>query len=202
MDHRSTVFDTISLDVLTFDARYKLFAGAVIPRPIALVTTLNPTGSVNIAPFSSFMIASVEAGYLAFSIGPSQGPPKTTLRNVRRNKEFVINCVTESLARQVQLCGEFEPTGQGQSKLDRAGFTTLGSKSIQTPRIAQCKIHFECILHRLVRFGQSHLVVGEVRALHATRGLIENGKIDPLALAPLGRIAGRHYCAIKDIISV
>ena len=34
--------------------RYKLLISLVIPRPIALVTTLGPTGVVNAAPFSFF----------------------------------------------------------------------------------------------------------------------------------------------------
>ena len=34
--------------------RYKLIAGAIVPRPIALVTTLNEDGSCNAAPFSAF----------------------------------------------------------------------------------------------------------------------------------------------------
>lgn len=34
--------------------RYKLIAGAIIPRPIALTTTWNSDGTVNAAPFSAF----------------------------------------------------------------------------------------------------------------------------------------------------
>src|ERR1700704_5133723 len=85
-------FERVELDRMDFDARYSIFSGSVIPRPIAFVATLNEGGSVNVAPFSSFMIASVEAGYLAFSVGPAS-KPKETLVNIRRNREFVINTV-------------------------------------------------------------------------------------------------------------
>lgn len=34
--------------------RYKLLISVVVPRPIAWVTSLNPDGSVNAAPFSFF----------------------------------------------------------------------------------------------------------------------------------------------------
>ena len=34
--------------------RYKLLCGLVVPRPIALVSTLSPTGVVNAAPYSFF----------------------------------------------------------------------------------------------------------------------------------------------------
>jgi len=35
---------------------YKLLTGLIIPRPIAWVTTLNESGSVNAAPFSFFNV--------------------------------------------------------------------------------------------------------------------------------------------------
>ena len=38
--------------------RYKLLCGLVVPRPIALVSTLSPTGVVNAAPFSFFNVFS------------------------------------------------------------------------------------------------------------------------------------------------
>ena len=106
----ATPYERIYLEGKTFDARYKLLNGAVIPRPIAFVTTLNEDGSVNAAPFSSFMIASVEEGLLAFSVGPSDRP-KATLLNIQRSRNYVINTVPEELARQVQLCGEAQPSG-------------------------------------------------------------------------------------------
>ena len=48
------------LDTLPQHDRYKLLISLVIPRPIALVTTLGPTGIVNAAPFSFFNIFSEE----------------------------------------------------------------------------------------------------------------------------------------------
>ena len=196
----TTWFDRIELDGVGFADRYKLFSGAVIPRPIAFVSTLAADGSTNVAPFSSFMIASVEAGCLAFSVGPSP-QPKQTLRNVRRTREFVINMVHEDLARQVQSCGDEQPSSRGH-KLTSAGLSVVDSERIGTPRIAETKIQFECRLRRIMRFGQSHMVVGEVVLVHVQRGLMKSGRLDPLEYAPHGRIAGRNYCAVREIISV
>jgi flavin reductase (DIM6/NTAB) family NADH-FMN oxidoreductase RutF len=193
-------FEAIQLDGMRFEDRYRIFTGAVVPRPIAFVSSLNEDGTVNAAPFSSFMIASVEAGYLAFSVGPSDLEEKETLRNVRRLEEFVINTVSENLAQQVQFCGEHHP-GVAR-KIDLAGLRLIPSECIKTPRIADTSIQFECRLHTILRFGDSHMVVGGVLLMHARSGLVRNGKIDPLEYAPLGRIAGRNYCAVRDIISV
>ena len=38
--------------------RYKLLCGLVVPRPIALVTSVSPEGVVNAAPFSFFNVFS------------------------------------------------------------------------------------------------------------------------------------------------
>ena len=195
-----TRFERVPLSEMKFDDRYKILAGTVIPRPIAFVSSLNEDGTINAAPFSSFMIASVEAGCLAFSIGPSAAEEKETLRNVRRMDEFVINMVSEELAEQVQLCGEQHPPNT--RKIELAGLHLVPSECIKTPRIANTKIQFECRLHTILRFGESHMVVGEIILMHAMEGLVRNGKIDPLEYAPLGRIAGRNYCSVRDIRSV
>ena len=52
----------IPLQDLSPHERYKLLCGVVVPRPIALVTTLGPTGVVNAAPFSFFNIFSELTG--------------------------------------------------------------------------------------------------------------------------------------------
>jgi flavin reductase (DIM6/NTAB) family NADH-FMN oxidoreductase RutF len=192
-------FDRLDLSGLSFDERYRLLNGSVIPRPIAFVSTLNEDGTLNAAPFSSFMIASVEAGYLAFSVGPSDRP-KGTLENIERNKEFVINTVPEELAHQVQICGEVQESGI--SKMERAGLHVTPSEKVATPRIAESKVHFECRLHTILSFSKSRMVVGEILLMHALEGVVRNGKIDPLHYGPLGRIAGRNYCSIRNIISV
>ena len=118
MDRLRGEFDRIELADMSFAEQYQLLNGSVIPRPIAFVSTLNEDGTVNAAPFSSFMIASVEAGYLAFSVGPSD-KPKHTLQNIERNREFVINTVPEALAQQVQFCGEAQ-AGRAKNRDGRA----------------------------------------------------------------------------------
>src|SRR5260370_28404401 len=45
-------------DDLTPRERYKVLTGFVLPRPIAWVTTVGPTGVVNAAPFSFFNVFS------------------------------------------------------------------------------------------------------------------------------------------------
>jgi flavin reductase (DIM6/NTAB) family NADH-FMN oxidoreductase RutF len=199
VDYSQGEFDRLDLAGLSFADRYRLLSGSVIPRPIALVSTLNSDGTVNAAPFSSFMIVSVEAGYLAFSVGPSE-KPKRTLDNIERTQEFVINTVSQDLAHKVQLCGEEQEAGV--VKIELAGLTAIPSEKIKPARIAESKIQFECRLHAILAFAESRLIVGEIMIMHARSGLVRDGKIDVVEYGPLGRIAGRAYCTIRDLISV
>ena len=70
--------------------RYKLLAGVIVPRPIALVTTLTADGVVNAAPFSFFLMFFSEEPPLVVIGLQSKGDlsPKDTTANVRRSGEF------------------------------------------------------------------------------------------------------------------
>ena len=193
-------FEQISLDGLDFAQRYKLLMASVIPRPVALVSTMGEGGNVNLAPFSSYMVASVEEGFLCFSVGPDPKRIKDTLNNVRRTGEFVINSVSEAMAVQVQNCAEEFPPHV--SEADEVGFELVNSLEVAPPRVKMANLHFECRLHTIIQFGESHLVVGRIVQCHARTGLVHNYKIDPRDLAPLGRIAGRNYCKLGEIVKV
>jgi flavin reductase (DIM6/NTAB) family NADH-FMN oxidoreductase RutF len=203
------------LDLAEFseESRYKFMTGSVVPRPIALVTSLGVTGVLNAAPFSQFVIISVSPPLLGivahdahqvatFSAMP--GVYKDTVRNVMASGEFVINTVTEAMALQVQDCSFAFPPDV--SEIDQVGLHTIPSVKVAPARIAESLIQFECKLHRLVPFGdensKTRLVVGEVVIAHCADGLLSGHRIDHHMLKPLGRIAGRNYCRTTDIIQV
>src|SRR6202048_2612239 len=62
--------DDVTFDSRTLSARerYKLMIGTVVPRPIALVTTVDPKGRVNAAPFSFFHCLSADPPILALGV--------------------------------------------------------------------------------------------------------------------------------------
>ena len=90
------IIDPAKLDTQSV---YKLLVGAVVPRPIAWVSTRSRDGVLNLAPYSFFTVVSREPPMLAISIGPRTGGedyPKDTLTNMRESQEFVINMVSMS----------------------------------------------------------------------------------------------------------
>ena len=48
--------------------RYKILTAFVLPRPIAWVTTLGPTGVVNAAPFSFFNVFAEDPPLCMFAV--------------------------------------------------------------------------------------------------------------------------------------
>jgi flavin reductase (DIM6/NTAB) family NADH-FMN oxidoreductase RutF len=206
-------YEAIDLAEFSEENRYKFMTGSVVPRPIALVTSLGETGVLNAAPFSQFVIISVSPPLLGIvahdahqvaTFSATPGIYKDTVRNVMANGEFVINTVTETMALQVQECAFAFPPDV--SEIDQVGFHTIPSVRVAPARIAESLIQFECRLHRLVPFGDENskttLVVGEVVTTHCADGILSGHRVDHEKLRPLGRIAGRNYCRTTDVIQV
>jgi len=195
-------YEEVQPDVLDRARRYKLFTGAVVPRPIALVTSIGETGVVNAAPFSQFVIVAVDPGLLGFSIGPGPRGYKDTLRNVQREREFVINMVSWSLAAIVQRCGEDLPPEM--SEIEENELELIRSERVKAPRVAASKVQFECALERIVEAGDApnHFVIGKVVLAHIEKGLLSDFKIDTRRYDPLARIGGRTFARLGEILSV
>src|SRR5512141_816247 len=99
---------------------YPILASLVVPRPIALVTTLSPEGKVNAAPFSFFNVLGAEPPIVAVAPGDrNDGTPKDTARNIRLTHEFVVNLVDEALAEAMNQCAA--SLAYGEDELQHAG---------------------------------------------------------------------------------
>jgi flavin reductase (DIM6/NTAB) family NADH-FMN oxidoreductase RutF len=84
--------------------RYKLLCGLVVPRPIALVTSISPDGVVNAAPFSFFNVFSENPALLVLGLQHNEdGSAKDTTRNIHLSGEFVVNLVDEGMADAMNL---------------------------------------------------------------------------------------------------
>src|SRR6185312_4649736 len=86
---------------------YKLLTGLMVPRPIALVSTVSADGVFNAAPFSWSTVACIDPPLLAFSAGraPDREDFKLdTLRNIEDTGEFVTNVVTYDIERAMVEC--------------------------------------------------------------------------------------------------
>jgi flavin reductase (DIM6/NTAB) family NADH-FMN oxidoreductase RutF len=178
-------------------ARYKLLCGLVIPRPIALITTLAPGGHVNAAPFSFFNVIADEPPLLLVSIDQhTDGRDKDTAANIERSGEFVVHLVEAQIADQMHGCAE--PVGAEVSEMAEVGFTALPSVRVAPPRIAEAPVAFECRLERIVILPSRRLVLGEVLFLHAREGIVDPAtyRVDTAAYRPIGRLFANRYATM------
>lgn len=197
-------YEHISLGDLDPEVARTVMGACISPRPIALITTLGPGGIVNAAPFSNFMGVATEPPLIAFGIGPRNGEEKDTLRNIRDNGHFVINCVSVDMAEAMHHTAADYP--RDRSEIEAAGFTTLPGLAQPVPRIAEAPIHMECTVHKIVELGEQRpdhaIIVGEVLRLHVRHDCIGAWPIpNALTWNPLGGI-GDDYVLPGETFSI
>lgn len=194
------VIDPNSVD---FRELHHLLAGAVVPRPIAMVSSLGENGVANVAPMSSISIASVMPPVLSFSVSTRRrrnGEKKDTLRNIEFRKEYVISVpCTEAMGEAMnQAGGEFPPD---VSEFDKVGLTPVPATLINAPMIAEAPVSFECKLLQIIEFGEhpsvSSLVLGQVLKVHVKDEFFRNGELQPSLMYPIGRLL-EPYCRTRD----
>lgn len=186
--------------------RYKFMIGAILPRPIAWVSTMDKAGNLNVAPFSYFTAVCTNPMTLIFCPGYSpiteKEGKKDTLRNIEAIPEFVINLVNEDVAEAMNLTAALLP--QGQSEFEFAGITPAPSHTIQVPRVAEAPIAYECKLQRIITVsdqpGGGSAVFGEVQRIHVRDDIFdqEKGYIVLDKYKPVGRLGGMGYVRVTD----
>lgn len=182
--------------------QYKLLTGCIVPRPIALVTTLGP-GGPNAAPFSLFNMIGSAPPLLMFSVGnQGDGSAKGTLQNLQHCPEFVVHICDEAIAERMNVCATDFP--HGVNELEKAGLETIPSIKVAPPRIIDAPVHMECRLERIVSFGTRHNVIfGEVLLFHFRDGIVNDRfHVDITKLNPIGRLSGSLYGRIRDTFSL
>jgi flavin reductase (DIM6/NTAB) family NADH-FMN oxidoreductase RutF len=178
---------------------YKLLIGAVVPRPIAFVSTVSPEGVPNLAPFSFFTVASANPPVLCFTASYRE-PRKDTLVNVQAMGEFVVNIVSEEIAAKMNVCsGEY---AYGVDEFALACLTAIPSDLVRPPRVKESHVNMECKLLQTIEVSNQRLggtlILGEVVRFHIDDEIVEDFRIDAGKLAAVGRMAGNTYTRTTD----
>lgn len=187
---------------------YKLLIGSVIPRPIALVTTLSEEGVLNAAPFSYFSIVSTMPPLLSVAVQRRQGVMKDTARNAIARGALVIHIVDETIIEAVnQTAANLPPN---ESEVAWTGLTPVASETITVPGVEEAKIRMECLLERAIQLGGSEenpasdLLICRVVRFHFADDVYESksGYINSKALNPVSRLAGNEYSALGKTFTI
>jgi flavin reductase (DIM6/NTAB) family NADH-FMN oxidoreductase RutF len=194
--------DAVTFDFRTLSARdrYKLMIGTVVPRPIALVTTVDLEGRINAAPFSFFNCLSADPPILA--IGVENHPDmsfKDTALNVRLTEVFTVNIVSHAIAEAMHVCAV--PFAADRNELEAAGLTAMPGAVVASPWIKQAPAAFECRRHVTLELGKSRqIILGEIVYAHYQSDIIDvdRMRIDPAKLDAIARLGGDTCATIRD----
>jgi len=189
-------------DTLSAEATYRLLSGVVVPRPIAWITTLTETGTVNLAPFSCFTFVSNKPPLLGVNIGRKRGIRKDTGANIHAMREFVVN-----IGHSGQLNAIHESSVEHApdvSEVELLGLRTLPGVTVRTPYLAEAPVAMECKLDRVIEFGETgaEFIVGQVTMFHIRDGLYRDGKVQTKELDPVARIGGPNYATLGEIVTL
>jgi flavin reductase (DIM6/NTAB) family NADH-FMN oxidoreductase RutF len=193
------------LDPQTLGQRetYKLLIGCVVPRPIAWVSTIDQSGTRNLAPFSFFNAIGSNPPAVSISVSyvDNLDQRKDTLRNIIDTGEFVVQIVDEDLAQAMNLtAGNYPPD---IDEFEVAGVSAIPSATVRPPRVAGAPISLECTLFTLVPVGHgpgsATLVIGVIQMIHVRADIInERNHIDITNLRPIARLAGAGYAYVHE----
>ena len=181
---------------------YKLMVGLIVPRPVALVSTIDKDGVPNVAPFSFFSGVGSNPPTVLFcpTLRSSRDNRKDTLRNVEQTGEFVINIVSDSIAGAANATAA--DVGPEVDEFLLAGLTAIPGEVVKVPRVAESPAQFECKLLQIVFTGNvpgaGVVVIGEIVRFHVNAELEHNFRIDPAKLDAVGRMAGNTWVHTRE----
>lgn len=178
---------------------YKFMIGSIIPRPIALITSVSKEEVLNIAPFSYFNIVTSNPPIVSVAFQRKDGVKKDTARNILENKEAVIHIVdTENVENANQTAASLPAN---ESELARTEFTLGTSEKVAIPSLKEAKIRFEVELFDHIEIEDegvvgADLILLKIKEYHIAEAIYDEGRIDPDGLGAVSRLAGHDYAEV------
>ncbi|CDQ43979.1 MULTISPECIES: flavin reductase family protein [Mycolicibacterium] len=167
------------------------FNAIVGPRPIGWISTVNPEGVRNLAPYSFFN----GFNYRPPIIGFSSVGWKDSVANIEATGEFVWNLATRDLAVAMNETSASLPPDEDE--FVRAGLTAAPSRTVAAPRVLESPVNFECALTQLIQLRDTAgdpvdtwMVLGQVIAVHIDRQWLVDGVYDTTGPRPILRAGG------------
>jgi flavin reductase (DIM6/NTAB) family NADH-FMN oxidoreductase RutF len=180
------------------------FKAIVAPRPIGWISTVDPEGRVNLAPYS-FYNAFSEAPPI---VGFSSGGRKDSQRNVEATGEFVCNLVTRKHALAMNLTSA--PFPHGVNEMEHAGLAAAPSRLVRPPRVADAPAALECKLLLVLPLSDldgkatgNTLILGQVVGVHLDQAFLKGGLFDLAAAGAIARCGYRgDYAEVTSVFEM
>ncbi|KAK7675972.1 hypothetical protein QCA50_021085 [Cerrena zonata] len=188
---------------------YRLLTSAVVPRPIAFVSTLSADHVPNLAPMSYFNVVSHNPPLLSISLSLSPRKPKDTRENIHATKEFTVNIISEPFVEAANICSIEAP-----SEVDEwvvSGLTPEPSVSVKPARVKESAVNLECELYKSIDFVSESdgpptttLVIGLIKHIHIRNAVLTEDQktVDPSKLRPVARLEGNSFVRLGEAFDV
>ncbi|KAF4580924.1 FMN-binding split barrel [Ophiocordyceps camponoti-floridani] len=193
-------------------ANYKLLVSAIVPRPIALISTRRADGAENLAPFSYFNVVGHDPPLYVVGFTSDAGPnAKHTLRNAIETGEAVINIISETFAEAANASSIDAPYGVSEWPL--TGLTPLHDcQTVSCPRVKEAVFSIEVKLDSYKEY-ESRATPGKksstVVTFEGTRFWVRDDAtdesktlVDPSVLRPMSRLGGISYARVTEVLEL
>lgn len=177
---------------------------AIAPRPIALASTLDQEGNINLSPFSFFNMFSTVPPVIIFS--PARrvrdNTTKHTLQNILEVPEVVIGTVNYPIVQQISLAStEYD---KEENEFIKSGLTMKDADLIKPKLIAECPVNFECKVQEVkplgTEGGAGNLIICEVVKIHIREEYLnEHGLLDQKKLDVVARLGANWYSRNNEV---
>ena len=171
---------------------------AIAPRPIALASTIDKNGNVNLSPFSFFNMFSTVPPILIFS--PARrvrdNTTKHTLENILEVPEVVIGNVNYAMVQQISLAStEYD---KKTNEFLKSGLTMKDADCVQPKLITESPVNFECKVIEVkplgTEGGAGNIIFCEVLKIHIREEFLDTqGNLDQNKLDLVARLGGNWY---------
>lgn len=185
---------------------YKLLISAIVPRPIAFVSTESSDGKRNLAPYSYFNIGSSDPPIFTIGFSGGKETAKDSLRNILETGELTINIISEWFAEAADYCAIDAPPHVDEWKL--SGLTPLNSEKVKPPHVAESAFSIEAkLIHSHEWKSQRDpskatgvLCIVEGVNFHVREDIMnsEHSQLDINKLKPVARLGGITYGRLLD----
>ena len=191
--------------------KHTVYNALVVPRPIGWISTVDPDGVINLAPYSFFNALCGDPPCVmycpnGYKTGTTER--KDSLINVQQTGEFVFNMCTLDLLGPMNATSAHVPASVDE--MAAAGLGAAPCEQVKPPRVKNSPIALECKVLQIIDLPASRndvpntTVIGQVVGIHIDDDVIVDGKIDAAKVQPLARLGYLDYAAItpENIFSV
>ncbi|KAH6914063.1 flavoprotein oxygenase [Coprinopsis sp. MPI-PUGE-AT-0042] len=194
----------LDMESFSIKDKLKLLTSTIVPRPLALVSSLSAAGKPNLGLFSYFSLVSHNPPMLSLSLDLPKRDHGTR-ENIISTREFTVNIVDETFIEAANATAVASPTYVDEWML--TGLTKVPSKLVKPAMVRESPACMECQLYSfqdICALGSSDftttVVLASIRYLHIRADLYDEwtSQIDTARLRPLARLAGDSYGRVTE----